>query len=165
MKIGLRPLISRASICCRVTSFWTDADSVCSDAIDAVTSTVSVVAPTCSVASKLKTELGSSLLLVSYSLKPIASIVTAYWPGGMFVMMKYPDSLVVVWRSRPVWLRAVTLAFGTKALEGSFTKPVIDPLSDCAKQAIQRHNAALKSATTFLTRGILMFCPPENGQA
>ena len=29
MKIGLRPFNSRLSICCRVTSFCTEADSVC----------------------------------------------------------------------------------------------------------------------------------------
>ena len=40
MKMGLRPFNSSASICSRVTSFCTEADSVCSKTAAAETSTV-----------------------------------------------------------------------------------------------------------------------------
>ena len=84
---GFRPFNSRASICCRVTIFWTLADSDCRMAAAAVTSTVSVAAPSVSMASITRLELGSSLLfLVSYFLKPGASAVRTYTPGGMLVM-------------------------------------------------------------------------------
>src|SRR5256885_8459759 len=76
MKMGLRPFSSSASICSRVTSFWTEADSVCSRTVEAETSTVCVEAPTVSVASMTRAALGSSLLsLVSYLWKPGASAI------------------------------------------------------------------------------------------
>src|ERR1035441_6879509 len=42
------------------------------------------------------------------------------------------ESLVVAWRSRPVSFFTLTFAFGTMAPLGSFTKPEIEPKSDCA---------------------------------
>ena len=77
MKIGLRPFSSRLSICDRVTFRCTEADSVCSVWAEAVTSTVSVAAPTASWASTARVELGFSLLLaLSNFLKPAASTDT-----------------------------------------------------------------------------------------
>jgi len=74
MKIGFRPFNSRLSICCRLTSFCTEADSVCNVAALAATSTVSVAAPTVSDASMLRVLLGSSLFPVASNfLNPGAS--------------------------------------------------------------------------------------------
>src|SRR5437773_5886511 len=85
---GLRPFSSSESICSRLTSFCAEADSDCSTAAVAETSTVCVVTPTSSVASTVRAALGSSLLLVlSYLLKPDASTLILYEPGGTLVMV------------------------------------------------------------------------------
>src|SRR5690349_18889989 len=89
IKIGLRPFNSRLSICCRVTLRCTDADSVWRLDAWALTSTVSVAAPTVSATSTDNVALGSSLLLaLSYFLKPADSTEIEYRPEGMLVMMK-----------------------------------------------------------------------------
>ena len=62
------------------------ADSVCRPGAAAETSTVSVAAPTVSVASTASAALGSSLLFLdSNFLNPAASAATLYMPGGMLV--------------------------------------------------------------------------------
>src|SRR5437762_10576590 len=78
IKIGLRPFNSRASICSRVTSRCTDADSVWSGADDEDTSTDSLAAPTVKDASTVNVELASSLLPVLPNfLKPEACTLSA----------------------------------------------------------------------------------------
>src|SRR5581483_5797527 len=65
--------------------------------------------------------------------KPAASAVTAYVPGFRCVTSYWPRTSVATVRARPVsCFRTVTLAFGTAALLGSITVPVIVPKVACA---------------------------------
>jgi len=95
----------------------------------------------------LNDALASSLFpVLSYFLKPATSTLIEYMDGGMLVTVKYPESLVVAWRSRPEVFLTVTLAFGTTAPLGSLTKPEIEPKSDCAKPLA---NASRQRASSF----------------
>jgi hypothetical protein len=97
------------------------------------TSTVSLTSPTSSRASTVDCCWTARVNRpLENLLKPGASTVSTYWPGGSAVMAKRPaSSAVVVWlvpRSASV---IVTDARGTAAPDGSFAAPRTLAVNDC----------------------------------
>src|SRR5258708_5363780 len=72
-------------------------------------------------------------------LNPAASALTVYWPIGSPVIEYSPDSLAVVFRSRPVAaLRATMFARGITAPVGSVTVPRSRAVDSWANAAWQK---------------------------
>src|SRR5258708_7009180 len=121
------------------TTLPTSALSVISVGGVAFTTMTSVVAaPTSSLASKrfIAAATRMMLLLLS-SLKPCAETVTTYVPGNKSGKLYSPLLFVAVACCTFVATSvAVTLAATTTAPRGSFTVPVIEPWTDCAKLAL-----------------------------
>src|SRR5947209_10657794 len=115
--------------CSAVTISPTAAEVVCTPMAVASTVTDSPELPTDRVAcSSVTLETLTITLRVTFCLKPCASMVTVYVPGGRLAALYSPEAEVVKLWDRPVdGFVTVTFALGTTAPEGSLTVPRIVP--------------------------------------
>ena len=119
---------------------------VFTSAAEPVTSRVSLSSPTSSRASTVACCWTARVNLpLENFLKPAASTVSTYWPGGRAVIANRPaSSAVVVWlvpRSASVML---TDARGIEAPDGSFAVPRTLAVKDCPKARLQDSSASVR---------------------